>query len=101
MKELNRVQVGDFIIENTVSIEQIKSNINNDTFWKEHLNSIEKIFENCNEVTLNNRKLELFLNGVKLTQNFVDGVYRIYNENRFIGIGVIKNNLLKRDIVII
>ena len=101
MKELNRVQVGDFIIENTVSIEQIKSNINNDTFWKEHLISIEKIFENCNEVTLNNRKLELFLNGVKLTQNFVDGVYRIYNENRFIGIGVIKNNLLKRDIVII
>ena len=44
---------------------------------------------------------ELFLNGVQLTFNEQDDVYRIYNNNIFLGLGIVKNNLLKRDIIII
>ena len=29
-----------------------------------------------------------------------DGIYKIYNNNKFIGIGIIKNSLLKRDIIL-
>ena len=46
------------------------------------------------------QKLELFLNGVQLTRELGDGVYRIYNNNKFIGLGIINDNLLKRDVVI-
>ena len=44
--------------------------------------------------------IELFLNGVQLTHDLEDEVYRIYNNNNFIGLGIVKNKLLKRDIVI-
>ena len=51
-----------------------------------------------NTITLNIKKLNLFLNGVNLKVEQVDGVYRIYNEkNEFIGTGTIKNNILKRE----
>lgn len=100
MKELRRLQVGNFLIENTVTIEEVEENINNSEFFEKHFISIEKLFENCNSITLNERKLELFLNGVKITQNYADGVYKIYSENQFIGIGIIENTLLKRDIII-
>ena len=42
----------------------------------------------------------LFLNGVKLSFNLKDGIYKIYSNQQFIGIGVVKDKLLKRDIVI-
>ena len=100
MKELRRLQVGNFLIENTVTIEEVEENINNSEFFEKHFISIEKLFENCNSITLNERKLELFLNGVKITQNYADGVYKIYSENQFIGTGIIENTLLKRDIII-
>ena len=55
---------------------------------------------NYKKIDLNDRKLQLFLNGVMLTFHENDGVYRIYNNQKFIGLGVIKKELLKRDIVI-
>ena len=45
--------------------------------------------------------LEKFLNGVKLNFNMENGVYRIYNKKIFLGLGVINNNILKRDVIII
>ena len=53
------------------------------------------------KINLDNRKLQLFLNGVKLTYKFKDDVYRIYCGSQFIGTGTIENELLKRDIVVI
>lgn len=65
-----------------------------------HFISIEKFFQNKNEINLDNRKLQLLLNGVKLTFKLDDGIYRIYNDKKFIGIGTVKDELLKRDIII-
>ena len=43
----------------------------------------------------------MFLNGVKIYKALENGVYRIYDENlKFIGIGEIKENKLKRDICV-
>ncbi|MBR3254839.1 MAG: tRNA pseudouridine(55) synthase TruB [Clostridia bacterium] len=92
MKELKRIQVGDFKIENTTTIEELENNISFIT--------IEKLFEKKSQIELDNKKLSLFLNGLKLTYNIPDGIYRIYNNNSFIGIGIVEKNLLKRDIVL-
>ena len=62
--------------------------------------TIEKYFKNCPQIQLNSKKLQLFLNGVQLTHELEDGIYTIYNDEKFVGIGTIKNKLLKRDIVI-
>lgn len=95
MKELQRTSVNQFNIEKSISIDDL-DNIN----VQEKIISIEKVFEDKTKIDLNNRKLELFLNGVQLTHYLEDELYRIYNNNSFIGLGIVKNKLLKRDIVI-
>lgn len=136
MKELKRTQVGEFKIEDAITIEQlediikyrlkkeeIKDNIENNLEekfedgaknklkekFKNSFNnnsknnsfiSIEEYFNNKENINLDEKKLNLFLNGVKLTFNLNNDIYKIYNNNKFIGTGVISNNLLKRDIVI-
>ena len=94
MKELKRIQVGEFNMKNSVTIEQLENNI------EKYFVTIEKYFATYNKIKLNSKKLQLFLNGVQLTQELEDGIYTIYSEEKFIGIGTVKNKLLKRDIVI-
>lgn len=94
MKELKRTQVGEFKIEDSVTIEELENNV------EKNLITIEKYFENCKKINLNAKKLQLFLNGVQLTHDLEDGIYTIYSDEKFIGIGAVKNKLLKRDIVI-
>lgn len=103
MKELNRTKVGIFDIKDSISVEELEDNKNDEIYIKERIISIEELFVrlygNDNIVKLNDKKLELFLNGVKLTYELAEGLYRIYDsENNFIGIGSIQNNLLKREI---
>lgn len=101
MKELKRIQVGEFKIEDSITVEELENNKDNIEFINSKIISIEKLFKENKSIKLENKKLELFLNGVKLTQKSEDGIYKIYDENNnFIGIGIIENNLLKRDIII-
>lgn len=101
MKELKRIQVGDFKIENSITIDELERNIENGDFIADKVISVEKLFMENGCIGLDDRKLQLFLNGVKLTQNCDDGVYKVYDKNHeFVGIGVVEGRLLKRDIVI-
>lgn len=94
MKELKRLQVGEFKIEDSLTIDEIEKNI------QKKFITIEEYFKKYPKINLDLRKLQLFLNGVQLNYNLENGVYTIYNNEKFIGTGTIKNNLLKRDIVI-
>ncbi len=101
MKELNRIQVGEFNIKKSIKIQELKNNKNDIKFLKEKIISIEKVLENKEKVTINEKQLEIFLNGVKINYNHKDGIYRIYDEKEeFIGTGVIQNNKLKRDVIL-
>ena len=116
MKELNRTKIGilnnanesktnyTFDIKNSITINDLEQNIDNQDYLLNHIISIEEFFKLAygkeNNICLNNRKLELFLNGVKLSFDEEEGLYRIYNhEKEFIGIGSIKERFLKREIV--
>lgn len=94
MSSLNRVGVGDFKIEDSITISEI-SEIN----LEDKIISIERFFQEYGSMELSNRNLNLFLNGVKLSRKEDNGVYKVYCEGKFIGIGVVEENLLKRDIV--
>ena len=96
MSALNREKVGEFEINQANKISEIKENFNTNK-----LISIEKFFQDKNKIRLSPRSYVAFLNGVKLFTDNEDGIYRIYNiEKNFIGIGIVKNGILKRDIVI-
>ena len=101
MKELNRIKVGKFGIEQSITIEELENNISNEIFMKEHFISIEESFKEKGSIIIPENRLKHFINGVKLSFKLEDDLYKIYNEeNRFIGIGSVKNNLLKREIII-
>lgn len=97
MCELERLQVGKFNIADSITLEELEEN-------KEMIHSkmipIEELFKNDKNIELDDKKLTLFLNGVQLSRKEKDGVYKIYNKNKFIGIGCIEKQLLKRDIII-
>ena len=97
MKELTRTSVNEFKLENAVTIDEIKEN---SLIVKEKVINIETIFKDKPELELNDRKKELFLNGVRLTFEKPNDIYRIYNNNEFIGLGTVQDNLLKRDVII-
>ena len=101
MKSLKRIQVGDFKIEDSITISQLEENVQDNNFIKDKIISIEKLFNEKIGIKLDNKKLKLFLNGVRITQTLNDGIYKIYTENKiFVGIGVVENQLLKRDIIL-
>lgn len=100
MLELKRIQVGNFNIKDAITIEQLENNIDNKEFIEENFMQFEEIFKNKEKIELDDRKLRLFLNGVQLTMTCKDEIYRIYSNNKFIGIGIVENKLLKRDIVL-
>lgn len=94
---LNRLQVGEFGIEQSISIEEISQNPGK---IEKNLISIEELFKKIEKIKINEKELKLLLNGVQLSKNKKDGIYRVYQEKSFIGIGIIKNQKLKRDIII-
>ena len=95
MKELQRTSVDKFKIKESINLEELSE----DEAQKKIL-TIENIFKEKEKIYLNDKGVELFLNGVQLTRELEDDIYRVYNDNKFIGLGIIKNKLLKRDIVI-
>ncbi len=95
MKELKRIEVGEFNIENAITLKELESKKG------KALISIEEFLKDKQLINLNSKKVKLFLNGVNLEFKLEDGIYRIYNEkNEFIGTGTIKSNVLKRDIIV-
>lgn len=99
MKELNRTQVGEFYIKDSITIAELEEKIKKNDL--SNIISIEEIFENVNKIDLEQKFLNKYLNGVGIEQNYEDGVYKIYLNNEFIGLGIIKAQKLKRDLVLI
>lgn len=97
MKELNRIEVGRFNIKQAITINQIEKN--GIEFAKKNIITMKKLFENNEKIELDNKTQEKFLNGVKIYTKRQDGVYNIYNKETYIGIGTVRENILKRDII--
>ena len=96
MKELQRTEVGDFKIENAITIGELEELVNEnklkDKINEEALNivnskdrkyfiKIEELFMDKKIINLDEDLLNKFLNGVMIKNNNIDGIYRIYNKN--------------------
>lgn len=92
MQNLCRTKVNEFDIRNSFTLEEIEN---------ADIISIEEVFSTKPKIELTDRKKDLFLNGVKLSINLENSVYRVYNNNVFLGLGVVYDNLLKRDVIVI
>lgn len=94
MKELRRTQVGKFTLENAIPIDQLET-------LPQHIYTIETLFQTYPSYTLSPSQITPFLNGVKLPLHHPDTIMRIYKENGdFIGLGMVQNHQLKRDVIL-
>lgn len=100
MKELNRIQVGEFNIKDSIKIDDLKNNKDNMEYLEENIIKIEDILKDKEKIILDKTQLRLFLNGVKIGTNCKDGIYRLYNDDSFIGTGIVENNKIKRDVIL-
>ena len=100
MKSLTRTKVNNFKLEDTITFEELEKNKNNKEWLISNSYTLEEVFDYLPKLELNDRKKELFLNGVQLTFKEKEGLYNIYNNKNYLGTGTIKNELLKRDIII-
>lgn len=87
MTKLRRIKSGQFEIENAIKIDDIS---------EEKIISMEKLFDKEINVQKNLKEL---LNGMKIAIQNPDGLYKLYTD-RFIGIGKIEGNYLKREIIL-
>lgn len=84
MSYLRRTRVGDFKISDSGKFIPL-----------------EEIFkDNLNVIIDNQAKLDYFLNGGKINYKYKDSLCNIYYNQKFIGIGKIKNEQLRRFIII-
>lgn len=94
MCALERTVVNNFNIENAIKLEELEENI-------DKIITIEDYFLQTPKINLIEKKVDLLLNGVKLSYNLEDGFYRIYNtQNEFLGIAKAQNQLLKRELIL-
>ena len=97
MKALIRIEVNKFVIEDAITLDELE-------IQKEQIQmmpafiTMEKCFNDLPKIEIPN-KIK-YLNGQLQNVELSDGIYNIYFEGEYIGIGVVKNNILKRDIVI-
>lgn len=101
MKELTRTKVGDFLLTDCITIEELKQLGNNQEALEKKMMRWEDLFENTKRIVLEDRQLELFLNGVKLETNETQDILCIYNkEKKFMGTAQVKNGTFKRDVIV-
>ena len=98
MKDLKRTKVGDFEIKEAITIDELKEKFEKNDF--SDVITIENIFKDMPKIEINENNIKQYLNGVKITEKNQDGIYRIFYKNEFNGIGIVKDNKLKRDLVI-
>ena len=92
MAELERIKLNQFCIEDAVYIENLQN---------KDIISIETIFENTPKIILDDMILQKLLDGVLIKKDLPDNLYRIYNiKKEFIGLGILKDNFLKRDVIV-
>ena len=86
---LERVKTGNFSLKNATEINQIS---------EETIISIESLFDN--KILLNTSEEKKLLNGIDVDVNDEDGIYNIYINDIYYGLGKVKNKKLKRFIII-
>ena len=100
MENLIRLKVGEFSIENSITLEEILNAENPYNVLEKNIITLEEFFKDKETINLNEKRLKFFLNGVNLTEQKKDGIYKIYINNNFIGTGTLKEKKLKRDIIL-
>lgn len=98
MTELTRLKSGDFKIEDSIDLQEFLKLQYPEMLAK--IITIEEYYKEYKKVNLSEKECENFINGMSINiEGYENKIVRVYNEKKFIGIGTVKENKLKRYIV--
>ena len=97
MIDLTRLKNGNFDIKDSIPLyDFLKMNYEE---MKKQVVSIEDYYKELKKISLKKEDYNKYLNGVKLDFDEQNKLVRVYNGNKYSGIGEIKDGKLKRYIV--
>lgn len=86
---LERIKTGQFDIKSAIEIDNIK---------EENIISVENLFEK--RIVITEKDTPKLLNGIFIDVKEEDGIYNIYSNNNYLGLGKVLNGKLKRYIIL-
>lgn len=94
---LERIQTGNFKIENSIPLYEFFKLDYDDMLNR--IISIEEYYKESKKVNMSKEDYLKFVNGVKFDINTQESIVRVYFNNKFKGLGIVENNVMKRYII--
>ena len=97
MVDLIRLKNGNFDIKDSIPLyDFLKLNFEE---MKKKIISIDDYYQDLKRINMNEEEYTKFFNGVKLEYNEQDKLVKVYENNRYKGLGQIKEGILKRYLI--
>lgn len=97
MVELIRLKNGNFDIKDSIPLyDFLKLNFDE---MKKKIISIDDYYEDLKRINMDKEEYTKFVNGVKLAYNEQDKLVKVYENNKYKGLGQIKDGILKRYLI--
>lgn len=93
MTGLRRTAIGDFKIEDAYTLEEIENMILKNEY--SFLQGVERLYKNFKKIELNDFNNHRYENGASIHIEKESGKYRVYYKEEFIGLALVKDNILK------
>ena len=88
-QKLERIKTGNYDVNKSIEIDDINEG---------SIIPIEKLFDN--KIVLEQKEEKDLINGVSIDTNVQDGIYNIYIDNKYYGLGKVKDKKIKRFILL-
>ena len=91
---IRRTQTNGFTIKNAVKLDFLENLVNNGGDFKKYLEPIDSGLGDIPVMNLDGMAAEFYKNGGFVVTADTDGMYRVYSDNMFIGIGMVYDGKL-------
>ena len=92
---IRRTKSGCFDIKNSVKLDFLENLVNNNADIGKYLMPLDLGLGDIPVINLGDKDIELYVHGGFITVAHGDGLVRVYNGNRFIGVGMIHDKTLR------
>ncbi|MFQ6778095.1 MAG: tRNA pseudouridine(55) synthase TruB [Alphaproteobacteria bacterium] len=92
---IHRTQTNGFRIENAIKLDFLENLFNNGHSIKDYLMPTDFVLGDIPVINLDDESAIFYKNGGFIRRTEPDGIFRIYTQNTFIGIGTVKDNSLR------
>lgn len=97
MIDLTRLRNGNFYIEDSIPLyDFLKLNFEE---MQKQIVSIDEYYDDLKKIIMEKEEYTKFINGVKLPYEEQDKLVKVYYDNKYRGLGQIKDNILKRYLI--